>query len=718
MVLYVGPVEEPDKYELVEVRSRGGEGEVWKGLLSVDSVRVPVAVKLILPSNESEIDTWRERWGRQAELLRSLKHPGLVTVREVFVGPGPHLPASADTATSTLCLVMNWVEGPTLAEWTSANPDRHALESMQVIGGLAAAVDYLHAGDATGQPVIHRDIKPANVILAKDGPQLVDFGFVRTEQPGMSMTMVGTPSYISPEAAAGLDYSPASDRYGFGATAYFALTGEAPTPHDVELMKRRLDEVKGLEGRDDLHDHVLAMLNLDPNRRPTSAVGWAQNLAAMSVVSGAIGFSPSSTATAPTVLAEPAPQEPPVKKSRRKYAVIGGVAAVVLVGAIAVASSQGGSEGDSAAPTTQSAESSTQAPPAEEAGSPTTVATTAITSASAPLVPSVIGMADTEAIAALAAVGITNVTTEAVGDSAPEGTVLEVAPPVGTEIEAGDAVVLTVAVPPTIAIPYVVGQSESSAVSALQELGITNVTFERIPSVMPTDSVVGMEPAPRTEIGLDTPVILTLADPLETPDFLAQTIEEATEQAEAFGATVRIEETYSPGVDAGQLFAQTPEPGEQMTETIVLHVGEAPGVLLLEELDRLNSNRSSFGQGDIDGETFIHALVIGRSNSWSTGYAEFNLSKDFDTLRFTGGYNDNSGAEGVIRLEVFVDGTVQYVKDYRLGDGKDEVSVDVSDGLRLRIEATLIQNSSSSEYVILGQMELLGDPDVVSQYYE
>ena len=388
MVLYVGPVDEPDKYELVEVRSRGGEGEVWKALLSVDSVRVPVAAKLILARNESEIDTWRERWGRQAELLRSLRHPGLVTVREVFMGPGPHQTGSANPSTSTLCLVMNWVEGPTLAEWTSLHPDRHALESMQVIGGMASAVDYLHSGSATGQPVLHRDIKPANVILAKDGPQLVDFGFVRTLQPGTSMTMVGTPAYISPEAAAGLEYTPASDRYSLGATAYFALTGEAPTAHDVEKMRSRLGAVRGLEGRGDLHDHILSMMNLDPNRRPTSAVGWAQSLAAMSVVGGPTRIaqpSPPPPPPTPTPVPSIEPGKPPAK---RRHGLIWGIAAAVLVGIIAITALASRGSGGSDTSTTQAA---SVAATTDATSSTTTPTTTSLPET--PVVPSVLGRA-------------------------------------------------------------------------------------------------------------------------------------------------------------------------------------------------------------------------------------------------------------------------------------------------------------------------------------
>jgi hypothetical protein len=328
-------------------------------------------------------------------------------------------------------------------------------------------------------------------------------------------------------------------------------------------------------------------------------------------------------------------------------------------------------------------------------------------------------MGKDDALAALAEVGITDVDVIEAGDPAAVGTVLGISPSEGSEIQGEGAVTLTVAVAEAAEMPDLVGELDSAAISALADLGINDVTTQRIPSVQPTGSVLGSQPEAGREVSPGTAVVLTVADPLETPNFLDQSLEDARTQAEALGATVVVDEVYTPGIEAGALISQEPAPGEQMTETLTLQVGEAPGILLLEDLGYLDrsNGKARFDQGEVDGETYIHALVFGGSY-WDGSWIEFNLSRDFDTLRFTAGYSDNGWAEGDIRLEIFVDGTPLYVHDYRLGDGEDEVSVPLSDGLRLRVQATSLANTNNEEWVVLGQAELLGDPDVVSQYYE
>ena len=109
---WIGPVAEPDRYRLVGLKSSGGEGELWHAVLSVDGVDIQVALKIIHPARMIEIDEWRTRWHRQAELLRSLDHAALVKVREVFEGPLAHERNAADPTTNSLYLVMNWVVVP------------------------------------------------------------------------------------------------------------------------------------------------------------------------------------------------------------------------------------------------------------------------------------------------------------------------------------------------------------------------------------------------------------------------------------------------------------------------------------------------------------------------------------------------------------------------------------------------------------------------------
>lgn len=87
MATTAGPHDDPDRYELIQLKSSGGEGQVFQGSIDIDGARIGVAVKVVHASRTNDFDEWRTRWRRQAELLRSLDHPGLVKVREVFEGP-------------------------------------------------------------------------------------------------------------------------------------------------------------------------------------------------------------------------------------------------------------------------------------------------------------------------------------------------------------------------------------------------------------------------------------------------------------------------------------------------------------------------------------------------------------------------------------------------------------------------------------------------------
>ncbi len=196
------------------------------------------AVKLLLPGQVPNIEDWASRWRSQAEILRSLDHPNLVKVREVFKGPVAHQQGAADPASIGLYLVMNWVEGANLEHWVESNPERSLVDSANVVVALAGAVDYLHSGTATGSPVIHRDIKPANVLIDSAGDvKLVDFGVAHLDSRP-SMTVVGTPSFISPEVVSGAPATGASDRFSLGALAYFLLVGAVPMAGDYVGIAR------------------------------------------------------------------------------------------------------------------------------------------------------------------------------------------------------------------------------------------------------------------------------------------------------------------------------------------------------------------------------------------------------------------------------------------------------------------------------------------------
>jgi len=462
---YVGPFNDPDRYTLVKLTSRGGEGEVWLATIVVDDVAVDVAVKIMHQQSIPDIALWQARWQRQAELLRSLDHSGLVKIREVFDGPLPHPLGAPDPTSRTLFLVMNWASGINLQDWVKTRPHRRFDESIGVLANIADALDYLHGGPVGGHQVVHRDIKPANVMIDGDRARLVDFGFARL-QAGTVHTFAGTPSYIAPEVIGGGIHDDAADNFGFGATAYYAATGQPPTMNDYGAMLARLRSLPGIDHRPGVPERFLAMLHPDPAKRPVSAVGWITSLVGRDMAGAAVfGPRPGGAVAAPSMSRDRPPPAPPpaglpaepiadAAPTRSRALVVGIVVctAIVLIGGAAFAMSR---SGDSRRVATQTATSV----PASS--------TTTTTIPGPAIVPNVVGVDVSVARKLLTDAGVKNIVTIDRQDARPAGLVLAQDPSAGTPVPG--LVTLTVsrsAASPTTTTP----RSSSTTISPVSTL--------------------------------------------------------------------------------------------------------------------------------------------------------------------------------------------------------------------------------------------------------
>ncbi len=218
-------------YELLEEIARGGMGVVYRAR-QVSLNRV-VALKMILAGQlASQEDV--QRFHTEAQAAANLDHPGIVPIHDVGVEDGQHY------------FSMSYVEGESLAARVQAGP-LPLREAAAIVGAVAEAIQYAH-----DRGVIHRDLKPANVLLDNDGqPRVTDFGLAKCieRDEGMTATgvVIGTPSFMSPEQAAGSrDVGPAADVYSLGAILYTLLAGCPP-----------------FKGNRDL-DTVLQVLEVDP----------------------------------------------------------------------------------------------------------------------------------------------------------------------------------------------------------------------------------------------------------------------------------------------------------------------------------------------------------------------------------------------------------------------------------------------------------------------
>jgi len=256
---------------------------------------------------------------------------------------------------------MDWVEGPSLHELVRKNPGAIDLpQRLGLIAQIAEAVDHLHSGSQTaGMTLLHRDIKPGNVIIHPTrGAVLVDYGLLRVEEPNLTEVPAWTGPYLAPEVHADKTRtSKASDVWAVAATAFFAVTGEHPSPFDAPHMRQQLDEHLAREVSDPsaITDAIMSVLERTPEERPSSPIAWARRLRATLDASPRIKEqawdSPQASLGTVSRPALPGPRGAPSKAQendrygsiisadlttsprRRRQIVIAAIALLVLVGA-------------------------------------------------------------------------------------------------------------------------------------------------------------------------------------------------------------------------------------------------------------------------------------------------------------------------------------------------------------------------------------------------
>src|SRR5690348_2840560 len=169
-------------------------------------------------------------------------------------------------------LATAFVPAPSLQDVVSSNGPLPEEAVWKLAAGLAEALRAIHAGG-----LVHRDLKPGNVLLATDGPRLIDFGIARVVD-GTRLTatdgVLGTPSYMSPEQAKGESVDPPSDIFSLGGVVYYAATGQAPFGGGIPaaLLYRIVFDEPNLHGLPpQLRALVAACLDKNPATRPTPA---------------------------------------------------------------------------------------------------------------------------------------------------------------------------------------------------------------------------------------------------------------------------------------------------------------------------------------------------------------------------------------------------------------------------------------------------------------
>jgi eukaryotic-like serine/threonine-protein kinase len=241
-------------YRLLGRLGSGGMGQVFLGRSAGGRL---VAVKVIRPDLGGE-PGFRTRFAREVAAARNVS--GLFTA----------LVVDADVEGPMPWLATAYVPGPSLSEAVTSQGPLPVDSVLALAAGLAEGLEAIHAAG-----VVHRDLKPSNVLLADDGPRVIDFGISRAAESTMltqSGTVIGSPGFMSPEQATAGEIGPPSDVFSLGAVLTFAATGEGPfgtgsipamiyrvvhTPPDTSSLPARIRPV------------IERCLAKDPRDRPT-----------------------------------------------------------------------------------------------------------------------------------------------------------------------------------------------------------------------------------------------------------------------------------------------------------------------------------------------------------------------------------------------------------------------------------------------------------------
>jgi eukaryotic-like serine/threonine-protein kinase len=275
-------------YQVLAPIGKGGMGQVFRGFDT--RLGRPVAIK-------TSSDRFSDRFEREARAISSLNHPHICTLYDVGTAPD-----------HTSYLVMELVEGETLA----ARLKKGRLSIAETLRFGSQIAEALEAAHAKG--IVHRDLKPANIMVTRVGAaesiKVLDFGLAKTALDTtltVAHAVMGTPAYMAPEQAEGIEATVAADLFALGLVLYEMAAGRLPFPGKSlggmltggsANVSPRLSTVRP-DVPANLDSLVAKLLERDPARRPSSA---AEVAVALTALQGRAAAAPSGSLLRPTVL--------------------------------------------------------------------------------------------------------------------------------------------------------------------------------------------------------------------------------------------------------------------------------------------------------------------------------------------------------------------------------------------------------------------------------
>jgi serine/threonine-protein kinase len=273
-------------YRILRRLGEGGMGAVF---LAYDKANDrQVALKVLAPEHAGTQNTI-DRFLREAESGRSLRHPNIVRLLE----------ANQDPETGLHYLALEFIEGASAHDLLEQHGKLDIADAVHIALDIARALEYAH-----GQSIVHRDIKPGNILITPSGvAKLSDLGLAKRTDATHHLTMirqgVGTPYYMPFEQALNAKRADArSDLYALGATLYHLVTGEVPFPglNTVEIIEKKELGVYlparsiNLQVPESLERILARMLALRPEQRYQTASELIIDLEATGLAAGVPTF--------------------------------------------------------------------------------------------------------------------------------------------------------------------------------------------------------------------------------------------------------------------------------------------------------------------------------------------------------------------------------------------------------------------------------------------
>ncbi len=537
----------------VEARiGSGGMAEVYRGVDTV--LDRTVAIKILLPQFARD-SNFVERFRREAQAAARLNHPNIVGIYD------------SGSDGETQFIVMEFIEGRTLADFLSAGGHFSPVNTAEVTEKICEALAYAHVGG-----VIHRDIKPANIMVTRKGVvKVMDFGIARIvagpETAPQTSAVLGTAAYISPEQAQGQPVDGRSDIYSLGAVLYETLTGRPPFTGDssVAIAYKQVNENPIPPSRVNadvppaLDAVVMRSLAKNPANRYQTADEFRADLErarqgqqVLATPLLPVGAEATQVINRPQTAVLP-PQDPPPGSGKRVWlgVLIGILAVAVLAGGGYVLANSLLGDNDE---------------------TPQTVG-----------VPRLIGFSLERATSELEDVGLEVDVKTRVSDTAKVGSVVEQDPLAQTQVEVGSTVTIWVAKqPPLVPVPVFTGLTLAEAQSLALQVGVNLVPTEQLSTTVPVGTIISQDPAAGTEVpkGSDVQVVVSTAPAVVTlPDVTCRSYGAAKAELQNLGLLV-VSGT-APALpqcpNPNRVAAMSPVAGTQVEvgSTVTLFIGEA-----------------------------------------------------------------------------------------------------------------------------------------------